>query len=93
MEPPRHNVEIEWIYDEHDCDTCGPSFAEGAVVRVDNMVVLEMMPLAHCYSSTSYSQDEVYNALLNRFGFDVTIKDSYLNPPPIFEDDDDEDDI
>ena len=94
MEPPRHKVEIEWVYDEYDCDTCSPSFANGAIVRVDNKVVLEMMPRAHCYSSESYEPEEVYNALLNRFGFDVEIKENIVYPPPIDEDDDDkEDDI
>jgi hypothetical protein len=92
VEPPRHSVEIEWVYDEYDCETCGPSYAEGAIVRVDNVVILEMMPHAHCYSSESYEPEEVYNALLNRFGFDVVIKENIVYPPPIVDEDDDDED-
>lgn len=92
VEPPRHSVEIEWVYDEHDCEVCGPSYAEGAIVRVDNVVILEMMPSAHCYSSESYEPEEVYNALLNRFGFDVIIKENTVYPPIVDEDDDDDED-
>lgn len=93
MEPPRHSVEIEWVYDEYDCELCGPSYAEGAIVRVDNVVVLEMMPSAHCYSSESYEPEEVYNALLTRFGFDVSIKETHVNPPPIDMDEDNDEDV
>lgn len=91
MEIPRHSVEIEWVYDDYDCETCGPSFAQGAIVRVDNMVVLELIPRASCWSSDTWEAEEVYNLLLERFGFDVTIKENHVNnPPPLPEDGDDE---
>lgn len=91
MDPPKPKLEIEWLYDDHDCELCGPSYAEGAIVRVDNAVVLEMVPTAHCYSSESYESEEVFVTLLEKFGFDVSIRETHVTLPPEQGEVDDED--
>jgi len=64
-------IAIEWLSDDHDCETCGSSWAEGAVVKLNGEVILNLSPCAHCYDSTSYSQDQVYRAILDHLGYAV----------------------
>lgn len=68
------NIEIEWLSDDFDCDTCGGSWAEGAIVRFDGEVVIDMTPVAHCYGGDSYSQDMVYTAILEKLGHVIVFK-------------------
>lgn len=64
-------IEIEWISDSTDCETCGGSYAEGAVVKIDGEVVIDMTPCAACYDGTSFTSEEVYKALLTHLGHEV----------------------
>lgn len=92
MVPPRHQLEIEWLYDSYDCEDCGPSDAQGAVVRLDGQVVIELIPNAHCYSSETYDPDSVYATIFSLLGFDVSFRESVIRPgyEIVEEDDDDE---
>lgn len=58
-------IEIEWLVDEYDCDTCGSNWAEGAVVKIDGELVFDLSPSAHCYAGVSYSQEDIYKKILN----------------------------
>lgn len=64
-------IRIEWLYDEHDCETCGWSGAEGAKVYIDGELVIELEPIAHCYSGSSWDRDEVYKRILNHIGYEL----------------------
>lgn len=66
-----HKVKIEWSYDDSDCETCGGSYAEGAVAWVDDVVVFDKPAVASCFGETNVSEGEVYNAILNYIGYDV----------------------
>lgn len=70
---------------------CGPSYAEGAIVRLDNVVIMELIPHAHCYSSESWEAEEVFVQLLESFGFDFSMRETLVKLPPLDEEDDDED--
>jgi hypothetical protein len=69
------DIQIEWLSDDYHCETCGPSYAEGAIVTIsDNGVLvhtIDMSPSAHCYDSIHYENDAVYNAILNYLGHTV----------------------
>ena len=91
VDAPRPKLEIEWLYDDYDCEMCGHSYAEGAIVRLDNAVIMELLPNAHCYSSESYEAEEVFVTLLESFGFDVSIRETHVTLPPEQEGSDDED--
>jgi hypothetical protein len=65
------NITIEWLSDDNDCDTCGTSYAYGAHVRIDGVLVLELNPVAHCYSGTNYEREEVFKAILEYLGHTV----------------------
>ena len=62
-------INIKWIYDEHDCETCGYTAAEGAIVTGD--VALHLEPVAHCYNSSHYGPAEVYRAIIEALGHPI----------------------
>lgn len=68
-------IEIEWSEDSHDCETCGTSWASGAVVTFDGGVVIDRPALAHCYDSQHIDQEEVYKEIIEKLGH--TIVDNY----------------
>ena len=83
-------LEIEWLSDGYDCPMCGPSNAEGAIVRLNNRVILELVPRAHCYSSDTYDESEVYDQIFNILGIQVIHTENSEHLPIIGEDEDDE---
>lgn len=68
-------IEIKWIYDEHDCDTCGSSYAEGAIVKIDGKEALVLEPFAHCFDDQSFSETEVFEKILEHLGHEVVFYD------------------
>lgn len=62
------DIKIEWIEDRHDCETCGLSYAEGAIVHLDDGRTLEFIPNAYCYDSTSYNRMYVYAQIMAELG-------------------------
>lgn len=62
---------FEWLQDSHDCETCGLSWSEGAVVRLNGQVLVDRTPCATCFGSKSYSSDEVHLAVLSALGLEV----------------------
>lgn len=75
------DIRIERTTDYHDCDTCGLSMAEGANVSVDGHLVIELKPHASCFEQDSYSDREVFAAILNLLGHTVSIDDEHVEPP------------
>jgi hypothetical protein len=67
-------VEIEWLYDEQRCETCGLSVAEGARVTVDGHEAILLRPKAHCFGGEHWSEAEVYQRIFNFLGCNLTIK-------------------
>ena len=70
-----NDIHIKWVMDDHDCETCGWSSAEGAIVSIGGNIVLDLEPVAHCYDSTSYSQEKVYRKILEHLGYTIYEKD------------------
>jgi hypothetical protein len=66
-----NKLEINWLSDYHDCDTCGCSYAEGAVVKLNGETIVELIPFAHCYDIETWSESEVYFEVFKKLGFDV----------------------
>ncbi len=64
-------IKIEWLTDKMTCDTCGFSWAEGAKVYFDDKFVIDMQPSAACFDGTSYSDADVYDAILEELGHTV----------------------
>ncbi len=60
-------------------------------MRLNNAVILEMVPQASCYSSETYDVTEVYDSVFDLMGIDVVHSENSSHPP-IQEVDDDESD-
>ena len=67
-------LEIDWLTDDHDCESCGSAFSQGAEVRLNGKVMLSLLPLAMCFGSESYHEIDIYQAILNHLGFTVTTR-------------------
>lgn len=64
-------IKIDWITDEYECETCGWSLACGAIVTFEDGSVIDMKPNARCVDCVDYSPDEVYTAILKKFGHEI----------------------
>lgn len=65
-------IEIDWLTDSYDnCETCGPSYAEGAKVFIDGVLTIDMAPSAHCFGGNNYYQSDVYDAILKWLGHEI----------------------
>lgn len=65
-------IEIEWLHDSSNCDTCGMTYAEGARVTIDGKVALELTPVAHCFGGDNYDESDVYKRILEHLGHEVS---------------------
>lgn len=70
-------LKIQWLSDEYDCDDCGCSYAEGARVFLNEVSVLELLPVAHCFGGKSWTESEVYKQILEKLG--ITVEETYGN--------------
>jgi len=68
MNSPKE-LKIQWLVDTHDCDTCGISSAEGAIVSLDGQEILRLEPLAHCYNAIEFRQEDVYKKIFEHLGY------------------------
>lgn len=66
-------IEIETMEDNHDCETCGGSWAYGGVVTVDGKEVLRREPVAYCYGVPSFSEHDLLVMALKKIGVEVTV--------------------
>lgn len=66
-------ISIEWLSDEYDCEDCGTSWEEGAIVTFEDGRVLDLSPSAHCYDGVGYTESEVYHRILESLGHDVVV--------------------
>lgn len=65
-------IKIEWISDSYSgCEDCGTSYADGAKVYVDDILAVDLEPVAHCHGGAHYSEQEVYDAIIQHLGHTV----------------------
>lgn len=65
------HIEILWLSEDHDCETCGPSFADGASVNIDGKEAILLSPIANCCGGVRYEPDEVLLKILLHLGHTV----------------------
>lgn len=65
-------INIEWLSDEHDCETCGSSYSDGAKVTHKGEVIVDMPPIAHCFGGDHHTPEEVYEAIIKHLGYDIS---------------------
>ena len=66
-------IRIETLTDSWDCDICGPAYAYGARVYFDDKLAIDMSPTAHCYDGDSYTEEEIFKAILSKLGHTVEV--------------------
>lgn len=64
-------ITIEWMSDTHECDTCGHSWANGAIVQFDDGRELDFSPAAHCYDSVHYESDDIFRKIFEELGHEL----------------------
>ena len=64
-------IEIDWLFDSDECETCGTNWAEGAEVRVDGVSFLSLTPFATCFNGNHYDEAEVYRRILVALGYKI----------------------
>ena len=68
-------IRIETLQDEHECEDCGLSFAEGGRVFIDDELVLERQPGAYCYGAPSFSASDLLVMALAKMGHEIVVDD------------------
>lgn len=48
------NYTIVWLEDEHECETCGYSYAQGYKIYKDDKLVVDKEPVASCFDSLNF---------------------------------------
>jgi len=75
-------IHIEWLSDDHYCETCGTSFATGARVFADGTVFLDLEPVAHCFDGKNWTEEDVYREILRKLGHEVEdLRDTIIDVP------------
>ena len=62
-------IKIEILSDEHDCDTCGSSWATGYEVTFPDGSVESLIPQASCFGGGDYSETDLMELILNKLGY------------------------
>lgn len=71
-------IKIKWLYDEYECDNCGYTSAEGALVTFEDGRQLHLKPVAHCYEEQSWSTEDVYLEILKELGYELECAHGYV---------------
>jgi hypothetical protein len=69
-------LEVKWLSSVWQCETCGLSYADGALVLKDGETLLELTPHAHCFEGVTYDREDVYRRILAELGHSVTEAES-----------------
>jgi hypothetical protein len=69
-------IRIEKTWDSVDCETCGCSYADGARIYIDGLLVEELKPVASCFGGESYDDEAVFAAALKHLGHKLVLEAS-----------------
>ncbi|MBY3433588.1 hypothetical protein HFN89_05445 [Rhizobium laguerreae] len=70
-------IRIERVQDSHECDTCGFSAADGARVFFDDVLKIELHPVAACFDGVDFDDDDIYREILRELGTNVVFSTEY----------------
>ena len=68
-------LKITRLYDDHDCEDCGPSYADGYRATVNGKFLCEFIPVAACFAGRSVTEQEMYEQILTALGYEVENED------------------
>lgn len=64
-------LKIEWSNDVYDCEDCGTSYSDGAIVKLDNEVILNAPASAHCMGSVNVDYVHILIALCRKLNISI----------------------
>jgi hypothetical protein len=64
-------IKIEPLSDEHDCETCGTSWATGYEVTFPDGCAFALQPHASCFGGKDWSEAELMEEILKHLGYTV----------------------
>lgn len=65
------HIKIEELEDSYHCEDCGTSYATGYRVYKDGKVIVERLPVAHCYDGDSFEMSHCLEDVLEALGHTV----------------------
>lgn len=65
------SYKIVWLEDQHECETCGYSYAQGYKIYKDEDLMIDKTPIALCYDSLNYDHSNAALDILNLEGIQV----------------------
>lgn len=68
---------IQRLVDNHDCETCGWSCADGYQIYKDGILITDKSPIASCFDSVTYPFDSPYYDIFSLFKIEV----KEIDPP------------
>ena len=72
------NLNIQYTEDTHECDSCGISYATGVTVTDGyGNSILVLTPVARCWNSESWTDEEIMMKLLTALGYNANIKQDW----------------
>lgn len=66
-------LEIIRLTDSCECETCGTSYADGYSAYLDGDLLCEVLPAAHCFDGTSVDDEEMYQQIFAKLGYEFGI--------------------
>jgi hypothetical protein len=70
------HIKIELLLDEHDCEVCGGSWADGYEVTFPDGSSLTLQPQAHCFGGKDWSEAELMGEILKHLGYTTVDPDT-----------------
>ena len=65
-------IKIQWLWDEHSCETCGTSLSYGAMIKIGDKAIA-LNPIAHCFDGETWTTEEVFLEVLRELGHEVEV--------------------
>lgn len=69
------HYKIVWLEDQHECETCGYSYAQGYKIYKDDILVVDKEPGASCFNSLNYDHSNAAFDILNLEGIQIETMD------------------
>ena len=64
-----YKYKVESVSDEYDCDTCGPSWATGYVLKElgTDLILIDLEPIAHCFGGQDFEIGDMIYRIQSEF--------------------------
>lgn len=65
-------ITIQWLFDNHNCETCGSDYAAGALIKMGDKRIM-LNPVAHCFDGDNWETEDVFAEILRELGHEFEI--------------------